>query len=47
MGLSNDHVRPYAKACLEISQELGIEVFDIWSEMQKVKVSKLMGGVVV
>jgi hypothetical protein len=38
MGLSNDVVKSYAKACLETGQELGVEVFDLSTEMQKVKV---------
>ena len=35
MALSNDTMKLYAKACSETGQELGIEVFDTWTEMQK------------
>ena len=36
--MKNDLITPYAKACLETGQELGIEVFDLWTEMQKITV---------
>ena len=38
MGMRNKLIKPYATACLEAGQELGIEVFDLWTEMQKVEV---------
>jgi hypothetical protein len=38
MGMKNKLIKPYATACLETGQELGIEVFDLWTEMQKVEV---------
>ena len=38
MGLENERTKLYAEACLETGHDLGIEVFDLWTEMQKIEV---------
>ena len=40
--MSKENTKEHAIACLETGTELGIEVFDFWSEMQKVKVSDIL-----
>ncbi|XP_028405994.1 isoamyl acetate-hydrolyzing esterase 1 homolog isoform X2 [Dendronephthya gigantea] len=37
MALKNSTMELYAKACLEIGSELGVEVLDLWTETQKVE----------
>lgn len=39
MSMANENIKHHARTCLETGKELGIEVFDLWSEMQKIKVS--------
>ena len=39
MGLKNERTKLYAKACLETGKDLGVEVLDLWTEMQKTEVN--------
>ena len=39
MTIKNEGIKPHAKACVEIAKELEIEVFDLWTEMEKIAVS--------